>query len=102
MPFGNYYGLRGVKLNIAIAVVAGTDFALFGKCRFVRGITLLRAPSLHTTVSMLTREASVFRLRSGTNLTPGSISQQRFVVDRVFRVCWAGFLPYHVSSINFP
>lgn len=26
----NYYGLRGVKLNIAIAVVAGTDFALFG------------------------------------------------------------------------
>lgn len=26
----NYYGLRGVKLNIAIAIVAGTDFALFG------------------------------------------------------------------------
>jgi hypothetical protein len=25
-----YYGLTGVKLNIAIAVVAGTDFALFG------------------------------------------------------------------------
>ena len=32
MPlFGKkYYGLTGLKLNIAIAVVAGTDFALFG------------------------------------------------------------------------
>ena len=26
----SFYGLRGTKLNIAIAVVAGTDFALFG------------------------------------------------------------------------
>ena len=26
----NYYGLRGIKLNIAIAIIAGTDFALFG------------------------------------------------------------------------
>lgn len=25
-----FYGLRGLKLNIAIAVVAGVDFALFG------------------------------------------------------------------------
>jgi hypothetical protein len=25
-----FYGLRGLKLNIAIAIVAGTDFALFG------------------------------------------------------------------------
>lgn len=25
-----FYGLRGLKLNIAIAVIAGTDFALFG------------------------------------------------------------------------
>lgn len=25
-----FYGLRGTKLNIAIAVVAGVDFALFG------------------------------------------------------------------------
>jgi len=25
-----FYGLRGLKLNIAIAVVAGTDFTLFG------------------------------------------------------------------------
>ena len=25
-----YYGLTGFKLNVAIAVVAGTDFALFG------------------------------------------------------------------------
>lgn len=33
----NYYGLRGVKLNIAIAIVAGTDFALFGKTLCARG-----------------------------------------------------------------
>ena len=26
----SFYGLRGVQLNIAIAVIAGTDFALFG------------------------------------------------------------------------
>ena len=26
----NFYGLRGTKLNVAIAVIAGTDFALFG------------------------------------------------------------------------
>ena len=25
-----YYGLRGFQLNVAIAVIAGTDFALFG------------------------------------------------------------------------
>jgi hypothetical protein len=25
-----FHGLTGTKLNIAIAVVAGTDFALFG------------------------------------------------------------------------
>ncbi len=25
-----FYGLRGLHLNIAIAIVAGTDFALFG------------------------------------------------------------------------
>ncbi len=25
-----FYGLTGVKLNIAIAIVAGTDFMLFG------------------------------------------------------------------------
>ena len=25
-----YYGLRGTSLNVAIAVIAGTDFALFG------------------------------------------------------------------------
>lgn len=25
-----FYGLRGLGLNIAIAIVAGTDFALFG------------------------------------------------------------------------
>ncbi len=27
---GSFYGLKGLKLNIAIAVIAGTDFALFG------------------------------------------------------------------------
>ena len=29
-----FYGLKGTQLNIAIAVIAGTDFALFGygKC----------------------------------------------------------------------
>lgn len=26
----NYYGLRGTKLQVAIAVIAGIDFALFG------------------------------------------------------------------------
>lgn len=30
-----FYGLTGTKLNIAIAVVAGTDFALFGYGMFV-------------------------------------------------------------------
>jgi hypothetical protein len=30
MAKSKFYGLRGLKLNIAIAVVAGTDFALFG------------------------------------------------------------------------
>ncbi|KAK3717853.1 hypothetical protein LTR37_005625 [Vermiconidia calcicola] len=33
----NFYGLRGVKLNIAIAVIAGTDFALFGYDQGVLG-----------------------------------------------------------------
>ncbi|KAK3639912.1 hypothetical protein LTR56_010198 [Elasticomyces elasticus] len=34
---GNFYGLRGTKLNIAIAVIAGTDFALFGYDQGVLG-----------------------------------------------------------------
>ncbi|KAK0265389.1 hypothetical protein LTR57_010669 [Friedmanniomyces endolithicus] len=34
---GNFYGLRGTKLNIAIAIVAGTDFALFGYDQGVMG-----------------------------------------------------------------
>jgi hypothetical protein len=25
-----FYGLKGTQLNVAIAVIAGTDFALFG------------------------------------------------------------------------
>lgn len=46
-----FYGLRGTKLNIAIAIVAGADFALFGydqvsgrcmagaeTCRLIHGI----------------------------------------------------------------
>lgn len=32
-----YYGLRGLKLQIAIAVIAGTDFALFGYDQGVLG-----------------------------------------------------------------
>jgi len=27
---GKFYGLKGTQLNVAIAVIAGTDFALFG------------------------------------------------------------------------
>ncbi len=43
--YKNYYGLRGFKLNIAIAVIAGTDFALFGYDQ-VRSIELHRKPIL--------------------------------------------------------
>lgn len=39
-----FYGLTGTKLNIAIAVVAGTDFALFGYDQGVMG-GLLTLPS---------------------------------------------------------
>lgn len=39
-----FYGLRGYKLNVAIAVVAGTDFALFGYDQGVMG-GLLTLPS---------------------------------------------------------
>ncbi|KAF1979344.1 general substrate transporter [Bimuria novae-zelandiae CBS 107.79] len=39
-----FYGLTGVKLNIAIAVIAGTDFALFGYDQGVMG-GLLTLPS---------------------------------------------------------
>jgi hypothetical protein len=31
-----FYGLTGTKLNIAIAVIAGTDFALFGYGKHTR------------------------------------------------------------------
>jgi hypothetical protein len=40
MPvFGSkkYYGLTGTKLQIAIAIIAGTDFALFGYDQGVLG-----------------------------------------------------------------
>jgi hypothetical protein len=33
---GKFYGLKGTKLNIAIAVIAGTDFALFGYGKHLR------------------------------------------------------------------
>ncbi|KAF2471210.1 general substrate transporter [Lindgomyces ingoldianus] len=39
-----FYGLTGLKLNVAIAVVAGTDFALFGYDQGVMG-GLLTLPS---------------------------------------------------------
>ncbi|KAH7073607.1 general substrate transporter [Paraphoma chrysanthemicola] len=44
MAKSKFYGLRGVKLNIAIAIVAGTDFALFGYDQGVMG-GLLTLPS---------------------------------------------------------
>ncbi|KAF2128881.1 MFS sugar transporter-like protein [Dothidotthia symphoricarpi CBS 119687] len=44
MKNSKFYGLRGTKLNIAIAVVAGTDFALFGYDQGVMG-GLLTLPS---------------------------------------------------------
>ena len=33
---GKFYGLKGTQLNIAIAVVAGTDFALFGYGEYIQ------------------------------------------------------------------
>lgn len=30
MKKSKFYGLRGTRLNVAVAVIAGTDFALFG------------------------------------------------------------------------
>lgn len=39
-----FYGLRGTKLNIAIAIIAGLDFALFGYDQGVMG-GLLTLPS---------------------------------------------------------
>ncbi|KAF2119113.1 general substrate transporter [Lophiotrema nucula] len=42
-----YYGLTGLKLNIAIAVVAGTDFALFGYDQGVMGGLLTLPSFLH-------------------------------------------------------
>ncbi|TKX25582.1 sugar transporter-like protein 12 [Elsinoe australis] len=43
-PRKKYYGLKGTKLNIAIAVIAGIDFALFGYDQGVLG-GLLTLPS---------------------------------------------------------
>lgn len=40
----NFYGLRGTRLNVAIALIAGTDFALFGYDQGVMG-GLLTLPS---------------------------------------------------------
>jgi len=44
MRSSKFYGLRGLKLNIAIAVIAGIDFALFGYDQGVMG-GLLTLPS---------------------------------------------------------
>jgi len=38
-----YYGLRGLKLNIAIAIIAGTDFALFGYDQYAESIYSFRS-----------------------------------------------------------
>ena len=39
----NFYGLRGFKLNVAIAVIAGTDFALFGYDQVIAFISYSQA-----------------------------------------------------------
>jgi len=41
-----FYGLTGSKLNIAIAVIAGVDFALFGYDQVRHILTASRAQSL--------------------------------------------------------
>jgi hypothetical protein len=41
-----FYGLTGSKLNIAIAVIAGIDFALFGYDQVRHNLTASLAPSL--------------------------------------------------------
>jgi hypothetical protein len=41
-----FYGLTGTQLNIAIAVVAGTDFALFGYGKCFSHVTHLPSGSL--------------------------------------------------------
>lgn len=40
---GNYYGLRGVKLQIAVGIIAGMDFLLFGYDQGVTGNLLTLA-----------------------------------------------------------
>lgn len=44
---GKFYGLKGTRLNVAIAVIAGIDFALFGYDQGVMG-GLLTLPSFTT------------------------------------------------------
>lgn len=46
MKSSRFYGLRGTNLNIAIAVIAGTDFALFGYDQVSHGA--LTSPTLQT------------------------------------------------------
>lgn len=43
-----YFGLRGTKLNIAIGVIAGLDFLLFGYDQGVMGGLLTLPSFLHT------------------------------------------------------
>ncbi|KAF2151397.1 general substrate transporter [Myriangium duriaei CBS 260.36] len=46
-PRRKYFGLRGLKLNVAIAVIAGIDFALFGYDQGVMGGLLTLPSFLH-------------------------------------------------------
>ncbi|KAK6204142.1 hypothetical protein LQW54_008376 [Pestalotiopsis sp. IQ-011] len=60
-----YYGLTGFKLNVAIAVIAGTDFALFGYDQGVMG-GLLTLPSFLATFPQIDTQ----------NPPPGSSASQ--------------------------
>lgn len=60
-----YYGLTGFKLNVAIAVIAGTDFALFGYDQGVMG-GLLTLPSF----------LAIFPQIDTQNPPPGSSASQ--------------------------
>jgi hypothetical protein len=45
-----FYGLTGTRLNIAIAVIAGIDFALFGYGNSFRVLSPLHTNKLQTKV----------------------------------------------------
>lgn len=57
-----YYGLTGFKLNVAIAVVAGTDFALFGYDQVKHALSLnLRNSCVLTTARVSWEVYSLYR-----------------------------------------